>query len=191
MYVSTSKKKGLNTSLMINALFCNTRVPSSRPMRALGLRTVSESKLDCFLVVILRSTYCYDEGFLPPARRRVNTAAPEHHLRPICDQEFPIPSALFLSFLFLRQRLFFACISLHIPVLPFPPSLPSIPLTSQLLCAALPVPKFSRACSLEVPSSTNFFSHLSSFSSYISFSRTFLRSRTSPACSALPFLKSS
>ena len=46
-----------------------------------------------------------------------STATPEHHLRPMCGQEFLIPYELLLSFLFLHQRLFFACVSLHISVL--------------------------------------------------------------------------
>ena len=52
---------------------------------------------------------------------------------------------------------FFACVSLYIPVLPFSPALPSILRTFQYFCHALPLPKSSWACRLEVPPPTYFY----------------------------------
>ena len=87
--------------------------------------------------------YFSEEGLAQRAEG-VNTAAPEHHLRPMYGHELFITPEILLSFLFSGPAYdFFACVSLHIPILPFPPALPSIPCTSQLFCPALSLPKSS------------------------------------------------
>ena len=62
---------------------------------------------------------------------------------------------------------FFACVSLHISILPFLPVLPSILRTSQLFCSALPLPKSCWACPLQGPPPAYFLSYSSTLASLV------------------------